>query len=678
MISRQRPAPPLARAHLAAGAVVAAAAAAAAVVALGVAAPIAAVTALPAPPLSMPPSLLPPPSPVDAPATADRSHVPPILLQMQSPPPPPPPYSSPTATPGPMLLSGDSSLLGGRAVDGYDEAGAESYSVMPGGVANTQTRGTAGAFAAASAAAVAGTPADERSVGILLACLSSFLIGASFIFTKKGLLDATRSSGLFLGEMANFAAYSFAPAILVTPLGAGSVLVSAILANFFLDERLQRNGVLGCVLGVVGSVLIILNSPEERAVDSVDTILLYILQPGFLAYLIGAIGGSAYLIVVVAPIYGRSNMLVYIAICSLIGSVSVMACKGFAIALKLSLSGSNQLTRPITWVFGITVVLCALTQMTFLNKALELFSTNLVTPIYYVFFTSATISASAILFQGFNDAPAAQVASVLCGFVTIFVGVHLLNSGGSVGGPAATAAATLTAGSLGSAQASSASFSSAAAAAAAAQPSSAATLAAGGQGLPFHYAAAPATGSASRMHLQAARFKRSSSSSSSVASSDTDAAAAGGASPSTAPLLRPAAVPPTSSQHAVGAAAPPSRRRSQQQQQPPPPHRLRRPRLAASSPSAVATAGGLLAAAVGATLGGLEAVALIRGETLSHEALLGDGDDDDDDDGHYGGLDDDDENDGGGGDNAGDADNDGDSEYDGDAAAGSATASFPG
>jgi hypothetical protein len=30
---------------------------------------------------------------------------------------------------------------------------------------------------------------------------------------------------VILGEVANFAAYSFAPAILVTPLGAGSVLI---------------------------------------------------------------------------------------------------------------------------------------------------------------------------------------------------------------------------------------------------------------------------------------------------------------------------------------------------------------------------------------------------------------------------------------------------------------------
>lgn len=35
------------------------------------------------------------------------------------------------------------------------------------------------------------------------------------------------------GEVANFAAYAFAPATLVTPLGALSVLVSAILSSHF-------------------------------------------------------------------------------------------------------------------------------------------------------------------------------------------------------------------------------------------------------------------------------------------------------------------------------------------------------------------------------------------------------------------------------------------------------------
>lgn len=45
-----------------------------------------------------------------------------------------------------------------------------------------------------------------------------------------------------IGEAANFAAYAFAPATLVTPLGALSVLVSAILASRYLNENLNLLG----------------------------------------------------------------------------------------------------------------------------------------------------------------------------------------------------------------------------------------------------------------------------------------------------------------------------------------------------------------------------------------------------------------------------------------------------
>lgn len=45
-----------------------------------------------------------------------------------------------------------------------------------------------------------------------------------------------------VGELANFGAYAFAPASLVTPLGALSVLVSAVLASKFLHETLNSNG----------------------------------------------------------------------------------------------------------------------------------------------------------------------------------------------------------------------------------------------------------------------------------------------------------------------------------------------------------------------------------------------------------------------------------------------------
>lgn len=51
-----------------------------------------------------------------------------------------------------------------------------------------------------------------------------------------------------------------------------------------------------------------------------------------------------------------------------------------------------------------------------------------VMPIYYVMFTTATITASVILFQGFNTTSTVNVVSLFCGFGTIFSGVLLLNN----------------------------------------------------------------------------------------------------------------------------------------------------------------------------------------------------------------------------------------------------------
>ena len=45
------------------------------------------------------------------------------------------------------------------------------------------------------------------------------------------------------------------------------------------------------------------------------------------------------------------------------------------------------------------VVCCVLTQMNYLNKALDLFNTAIVSPIYYVMFTTLTVAANIILFQ---------------------------------------------------------------------------------------------------------------------------------------------------------------------------------------------------------------------------------------------------------------------------------------
>jgi hypothetical protein len=153
---------------------------------------------------------------------------------------------------------------------------------------------------------------------------------------------------------------------------------------------------------------------------------------------------STVMIYRVCPRYGRKNPLIYISICSTVGSVSIMAVKGVGIAVKLTLGGYNQFTHPSTYVFILVTVVCILTQMNYFNKALSQFNTNMyanliplpydplltspsVNPLYYVTFTTCTLVASFILFQGFNTSDAVNTISLLCGFLIIFTGVYLLN-----------------------------------------------------------------------------------------------------------------------------------------------------------------------------------------------------------------------------------------------------------
>lgn len=130
----------------------------------------------------------------------------------------------------------------------------------------------------------------------------------------------------------------------------------------------------------------------------------------------------------VAPKYGKKHMLVYITICSLIGSLSVVATQGLGAAIVRNITtGTPQFNHWFIYVTMVFVVCTLVTEINYLNKALNLFNTAMVTPVYYVMFTSATLVASVILFQGFS-ASATSIMTVVMGFFVICAGVVLLQT----------------------------------------------------------------------------------------------------------------------------------------------------------------------------------------------------------------------------------------------------------
>lgn len=129
-----------------------------------------------------------------------------------------------------------------------------------------------------------------------------------------------------------------------------------MLAHFILEEKLHIFGVLGCVLCVVGSTSIVLHAPKERDIESVKQLWRLTTQPGispvktgtlqisnstpwmswgccaernsllatgFIVYTVVVLIVVGVLIFCYAPRYGPTNMMVYIGICSLMGSLTV-------------------------------------------------------------------------------------------------------------------------------------------------------------------------------------------------------------------------------------------------------------------------------------------------------------------------------------------------------------------
>ncbi|KAL2358583.1 magnesium transporter NIPA-domain-containing protein [Cryomyces antarcticus] len=299
---------------------------------------------------------------------------------------------------------------------------------------------------AGGSATTAGRPAVYKVVGLILAICSGLFIGVSFVLKKMGLLksnvkyneEAGEGYGylknawwwsgmtlMIIGEICNFVAYAFVDAILVTPLGALSVVVTTILSAIFLKERLSFVGKVGCFNCIIGSVVIVINAPSQSSAATIQEMQTFVIAPGFLSYAGVIIVGCAFIAFWAGPRYGKKSMLVYLSICSLIGGLSVVATQGLGAAIVTQIAGTPQFNQWFLYVLLVFVIATLVTEIIYLNKALNIFNAALVTPTYYVFFTSSTIVTSAFLFRGFKGT-AASISTVVMGFLQICAGVILL------------------------------------------------------------------------------------------------------------------------------------------------------------------------------------------------------------------------------------------------------------
>lgn len=236
--------------------------------------------------------------------------------------------------------------------------------------------------------ATASRPPVFKAIGLSLAVASGLFIGTSFVLKKMGLLKANAKYNeeagegygylknlwwwggmtlMIVGEICNFVAYAFVDAILVTPLGALSVVVTTILSAIFLKERLSFVGKVGCFNCIIGSIVIVLNAPEQSAVADIQEMQKFVIAPGFLTYAGIVIIACTFIALWAGPRYGKKSMLVYLTICSLIGGLSVVATQGLGSAIVAQVSGESQFNQWFLYVLLVFVIATLLTEIIYLN-----------------------------------------------------------------------------------------------------------------------------------------------------------------------------------------------------------------------------------------------------------------------------------------------------------------------
>lgn len=124
-------------------------------------------------------------------------------------------------------------------------------------------------------------------------------------------------------------------------------------------------------------------------------------------------------------------VLIYIAAASIGGSWLVQIAGSVGASVIYSLTHFDTYNVFTSWSLYVCIVVIgvlAVYQVLTTNRALADHGAGIVMPIFFVFFTTATMITFAVLFAGSPSVPGVQVATLVVGFLVISCGVAILYS----------------------------------------------------------------------------------------------------------------------------------------------------------------------------------------------------------------------------------------------------------
>jgi magnesium transporter len=235
---------------------------------------------------------------------------------------------------------------------------------------------------------------------------------------------------MLVGEAGNFLAYAFATAAVVSPLGAVSVISNAFISSLWLGEPFRLRDILGLLFAITGSISVLLNAPQppENQFTTIPELYTEITRPFVVTFVFLDLLVVLFLIYVVPRHVAERNVIIYVLVCSLLGSITVMCTKAISTALRITVEQhDNQFKHGFLYVLIAIAVASAVTQVKYLNEAMINFGTSEVVPIYYVFFTLSAVGGGLVLYQEWATSSFTQGLYFTIGAFSTFIGVYIIS-----------------------------------------------------------------------------------------------------------------------------------------------------------------------------------------------------------------------------------------------------------
>ncbi|CEP12979.1 hypothetical protein [Parasitella parasitica] len=230
---------------------------------------------------------------------------------------------------------------------------------------------------------------------------------------------------MILGEIGNFVAYGFAPASTIAPLGTTTLVANVILAPLMLKEVFRKRDLVGVILAVSGAATVVFSSNSEEIALSPELIMEAITQMRSVIYFI-LTGVAIVILSILSPVYGSSSIMIDLGLVAIYGGYTVLSTK--SVASLLSLTFFKMFAYPVSYLLIFVLVMTAILQIKYLNKALQRFDSTEVIPTQFVLFTVSAIIGSAVIYHDFDDMDMEQMSRFMSGCTVEFLGVYLITS----------------------------------------------------------------------------------------------------------------------------------------------------------------------------------------------------------------------------------------------------------